>query len=215
MSKEKFDMNPIFEFMSAMQKAIRRNKSEEAYYFALKMEEFNPKMLMNRLQEIVIEDIGNANPNLPYVFDVLRKWYFQKLDKGKHGHLELVQIILLMASGNKSRDSVNLLKTVDFGIEFEGKEFPIPDYAFDRHTLKGKKMGRGWEHFFKEACKLDKDISNPEWAKQCERLISKYQRPPSSRMSLTKQQQRAIASYLNSTSTGDKKDAQQGLEDYF
>jgi len=209
---EKFDMNPIFEAMSAMQKSIRRNLPEQAYYFALKMEAFNPKMLMNRLQEIVIEDIGNGNPNLPYIFDTLRKWYYIKLEKGKHGHLELVQIILLMASGNKSRDSVNLLKTVDFGIEFEGKEFPIPDYAFDRHTLQGKKMGRGWEHFFKEACKLDKDISNPEWAKTCERLVSTYKRPHQG----TKQEQKAQASYWNQKKeTTEKKKAQNGLESYF
>lgn len=209
---EKFDMNPYFEAMSAMQKSIRRNLPEQAYYFALKMEEFNPKMLMNRLQEIVIEDIGDANPTLPYVFDVLRKWYFEKLDKGKHGHLELVQIILIMASGDKSRDSVNLLKTVDFGIEFEGKHFAIPDYAFDRHTLKGKMKGRGWEHFFREACKLDKDISNPEWAKLCERLVSAYNRPQQG----TKQEQKAQASYWNDKNkSAEKKKAQDGLESYF
>lgn len=212
MSK-KFDMNPIFEYLSAMQKAIRRNKTEEAYYFALKLEEFNPKMLMNRLQEIVIEDIGDAFPSLPYVFDTLRKWYFEKMEKQKHGHLELVQIIILMSQGDKSRNSVNLLKTVDFGIEFEGKEFiPIPDEAFDRHTLKGKMKGRGWEHFFKTACYLDKDISDPVWAKECERLVSKYPRPRDG----TKQEQHAKASYWNHKGDEhtEKKKAQKGLDGF-
>jgi len=209
---EKFDMNPVFEAMSAMQKSIRRNQTEQAYFFALKMEEFNPAMLMNRLQEIVVEDIGIGNENLPYIFDTLRKWYFQKLDKGKHGHLELAQIIIIMSNGKKSRDSVNFLKTVDFGIEFEGLDYPIPDYAFDRHTLKGKKMGRSWEHFFKEACKLDQDISNPDWAQACERLVSKYQHGKVR----TKQSEKAIAMYWNAkTDQSEKKNAQSGLDNYF
>jgi replication-associated recombination protein RarA len=208
---ERFDMNPIFEAMSAMQKSIRRNLPEQAYYFALKIEAFNPHMMWNRLQTIVVEDIGNANPNLPYVFDVLKKWYFEKMEKTKMPHLELAQVIILMASGYKSRDSVNLLKTVDFGVEFEGKEYPVPDYALDRHTLEGKKMGRNWEHFFKDACKLDQDISNPEWAKSCERLVSTYEK----RGTKTKQQEQSMAAYWNNKSgSTEKKTAPRGLDEF-
>ena len=104
-----FDMSKIFEYMSAMQKSIRRNDMESAYFFALKVEEFNPKMLWNRLQIIVSEDIGNANPSLPSTFETLRKWYFDELDKGKSGVLYLAHIISLMTVGGKSRDSDNLI----------------------------------------------------------------------------------------------------------
>ena len=211
MMLSKYDMNPIFEAMSAMQKSIRRNKPKDAYYFALKVEEFNPKMLWNRLQEIVSEDIGIANPTLPLTFNVLREWYFEKMEKGKHGHLYLIHAILLMATGAKSRDTVNLLKTVDFGMEFEGLEIPIPDYALDRHTLRGKKRGRGWEHFFNEACKLENDASNPDWASECSRLVSKYPRPSQG----TKQEQKAKYAYNQVTGKAKTTAPPTGLDTFF
>ena len=31
---------------------------------------------------------------------------------------------------------------------------PIPDFAFDKHTKKGRKLGRGFAHFIEEGCKL-------------------------------------------------------------
>ena len=31
----------------------------------------------------------------------------------------------------------------------------VPDYAYDKHTLKGKRMGRGMKHFFSEGAKIN------------------------------------------------------------
>jgi hypothetical protein len=31
----------------------------------------------------------------------------------------------------------------------------IPDYAYDKHTMKGKRLGRGANHFRKEGAKLE------------------------------------------------------------
>ena len=36
----------------------------------------------------------------------------------------------------------------------EGYAPEIPDYALDMHTMKGKAMGRGLDHFRKEGAKL-------------------------------------------------------------
>lgn len=170
----KFNMNPIFEAMSAMQKYIRRSQPKEAFYFAMKLCEFNPVMMWNRLQEIVSEDIGIVNPNLVVTFEILRKWYYQKMDQKKNGTLYLAHAILLMCQSPKSRDATNLLFNVLYPMEFEGMKYPIPDFAYDRHTAKGKRKGRGWEHFFEEGCKLDPDQSNKEWAIETQRLVEKY-----------------------------------------
>ena len=31
---------------------------------------------------------------------------------------------------------------------------PIPDWAFDMHTRRGKSMGRGLDYFYSESCKI-------------------------------------------------------------
>lgn len=170
-------MTPVFEAMSAMQKYIRRSQPKEALYFALKVSEFNPYMMWKRLEVIVSEDIGTANPNLPANFQVLRDWYFngaEGLKNNKSGSLCLAHTILLMCNSPKSRDAVNLLFNVIWANEFEGMEYSIPDFAYDRHTLKGKMRGRGWDHFFEESAKLDPDIGNKEWADETARLVKTY-----------------------------------------
>jgi len=134
-------MNDMFEYMSAMQKEIRRNNPKHAFYFAWKLEEINPVFMMNRLQEIVSEDIGAAQPNLPMVFQILKKQYFDKMNKGKDGDLELAHLIMLLASGPKSRDTVALIDVVGLGIEHGELNLPIPDYALDKHTRRGKANG--------------------------------------------------------------------------
>jgi hypothetical protein len=34
----------------------------------------------------------------------------------------------------------------------------IPDCALDKHTARGKRMGRGDEHFFAEGIKLENEV---------------------------------------------------------
>lgn len=174
----KIDMTSIFEAMSAMQKAIRRNEMETAYFFALKIEEFNPIMLWNRLQVIVCEDIGNANPSLPTTFETLRTWYYREMDKGKEGVLILAHVISLMATGPKSRDSDNLCSYVYNKQYFEGDYMEIPDYAHDAHTLKGKKMGRGREWFWTESVKLAEDESDKELLAKMREFIKIHPKEP-------------------------------------
>lgn len=169
-----FDMSKIFEYMSAMQKGIRRNDLETAYFFALKIEEFNPIMLWNRLQVIVSEDIGNANPSLPATFEVLRNWYFKELNNGKSSLLYLAHVITLMASGAKSRDSDNIITYVQTRMHYEGDYMKVPDYALDKHTVRGRIMGRGSEHFWTEGVKLDNDQSDSELYKKCLDIVKQY-----------------------------------------
>ena len=172
------NMTPVFEAMSAMQKAIRRNQMSNAFYWALKLEAFNPKMLWNRLQIIVSEDIGRAQPELAATFEVLRNWYFGDRAKGNDGAVFLAHTISQMASGPKCRDSDNLCVAVKDRQYWEDMNIPIPDEALDMHTLRGKKMGRGIEFWWDEACKLDQEIANEEVKKEAERIERKYWKQP-------------------------------------
>ena len=174
----KVNMTPVYEAMSALQKAIRRNEMSNAYYWALKLEAFNTKMLWNRLQIIVCEDIGRAQPELAATFDVLKKWYFTDKDKGGTGKLYLSHIISQMASGPKCRDADNLIAAIGERQYYERMDIPIPDEALDMHTLRGKKMGRSIGFWWDEACKLDQEIADEEVKKEAERIERKYWKKP-------------------------------------
>ena len=39
----------------------------------------------------------------------------------------------------------------------------IPDRAFDRHTIIGRKKGRGYEHFFREAASVKNERFPNDW----------------------------------------------------
>jgi hypothetical protein len=39
---------------------------------------------------------------------------------------------------------------------------PIPDYALDKHTRRGRAMKRGWDHFFTEGMKLANEADLPD-----------------------------------------------------
>ena len=171
-------MTPVYEAMSALQKAIRRNEMSNAYYWALKLEAFNTKMLWNRLQIIVSEDIGRAQPELAATFEVVRKWYFENRDKGKDSTIQLAHIISQMASGPKSRDADNLASAVRDRQYYERMNMPIPDEALDLHTIRGKKMGRGIEFWWKEACKLDQEVCDEEAKAEAKRIELAYYGKP-------------------------------------
>jgi hypothetical protein len=46
--------------------------------------------------------------------------------------------------------------------ELEKLRREIPDHALDKHTMRGRKMGRGSKHFFEEGSKLvNKTVDDP------------------------------------------------------
>ena len=48
------------------------------------------------------------------------------------------------------------------GAQTNGASPTIPDYALDMHTMKGKAMGRGLDHFRKEGAKLMPEPTEPD-----------------------------------------------------
>ena len=161
----------IFEVVSALQKTIRRGNEYQAVYWAKELESFNARILWNRLRVIASEDIGLANPLAPLVIDVLEKNYANALARQNDSwRLFVVNAVLYLARSPKSRIVDNLLNVV----YNDESKLEIPDYALDMHTYRGRKMGRGLEHFFAEGAKLaNQAMEDPYDKRAFETLMKK------------------------------------------
>ena len=62
-------------------------------------------------------------------------------------------LIQEIAESQKTRRAGEFFSTV-CKYRFDTKKLELPDHVFDKHTTRGKKMGRGLTHFFEEAGKL-------------------------------------------------------------
>ncbi len=40
----------------------------------------------------------------------------------------------------------------------EGWRLKVPDYALDKHTVRGKRLGRSWDHWASEGCQLHNEV---------------------------------------------------------
>jgi len=168
-----------YELLSALQKCVRRGLEYEAAHFAAELEEFNPTMLWNRLKIIASEDIGPANFIMPILIDCLQKQYQtekSKLSESAH-RLYLTNAIVCLCRSPKSRITDDL-QTIIY-TERENNHFlSIPDFAIDKHTAKGKAMGKGIEDFYMEGNKLTNEaFPNPytEKAKKLQQQIQQQQ----------------------------------------
>jgi replication-associated recombination protein RarA len=151
---------PAMACVSAMQKAIRRGMEREAMEFAVELiytsKAFH-SMVCKRLEIISHEDIDTqADPAIvPFVAAAVAqamRWY----DPEKIGasRLAIGNAIRLMCRARKSREGDHFAAAVGLRAQLEGFAPTIPDWANDRHTLAGKKLGRGLDHFRKEGAKL-------------------------------------------------------------
>ena len=163
----------FYEVLSALQKEIRRGNEYEAVFWAVELESFNVKTLWNRLRVIASEDIGLANPCAVIVVNMLKNNYFESRNlEGDSYRLFLVNAVLFLARSAKSRIVDDLLITVYGDIE-GGKLLKIPDYALDKHTVRGRTIGRGFEHFLKEGAKLENEVLENPYKESATRILSK------------------------------------------
>jgi replication-associated recombination protein RarA len=185
----------FYELLSALQKDIRRGNEYQAMFWAAELESFNSKMLWNRLQVIASEDIGVANPFAPLLIDVLERKYddAKKRNSGSY-RLFLTHAVLFLARSRKSRIVDDLLNVVYGEIQHEDKKLPIPDYALDMHTLAGKKMGRGFDHFFSEGNKLKNEPFENPYTEKAKEILSKYGglKPDSNKVTRSLEQQTTL-----------------------
>jgi hypothetical protein len=108
-----------------------------------------PKYLWFRLAVIASEDVGLANPHLPATIAALRDTFYEATKrKGQDGGLFAAHAALLLARSPKSRLVDDMLLVV-----YDVRREP-PDWALDRHTKRGRAMGRTWTHFWDQGATL-------------------------------------------------------------
>jgi replication-associated recombination protein RarA len=165
-----------YELLSALQKCIRRGMEYEAVHFAVELEEFNPTMLWNRLRVIACEDVGPANPMIPILIDVLQKNYLAEKSKLSESNykLFLVNAVVCLCFSQKSRITDDLLNVVYTERETEAKFPPIPEFALDKHTARGKALGKGIDDFFTEGNKLENEAFVNRYTERSKELLKKY-----------------------------------------
>lgn len=147
--------HPLGEVASAFQKAIRRGLEDEALHWGVELDLSNfGEYAWKRMRIMTSEDVGLAEANLPAtIYALYQNWLDQRKKKDvKHGpeRLFLVHAILLLVRARKSRIVDHAL------ITYYGNHThrTIPDYALDKHTGAGRRLGRGVEHFFTEGIQL-------------------------------------------------------------
>lgn len=151
----------FFEVASTIQKAIRRGDEDTAMYFAVEMHKSNfGEYLWKRLKIIASEDVGLAEPSISANIHALYENYKEQLkkkdEKNQPERLFLTHAILLLCRAKKSRlvDWTLINYWENYGME----KREIPDYAFDKHNMRGRAMGRGIDHFFKDGTKLNNHV---------------------------------------------------------
>lgn len=140
------------EVASALQKCIRRGLEEQALFWATELDLSGfGEYVWKRLKIIASEDVGPESPLITLEIFVLYNHWLAQRKKADTRHaperLFLVDAIMRLCRSYKSRVVDNALI-----VFYEGKrdKREIPDFALDRHTARGRRKGRGWQHFFTE-----------------------------------------------------------------
>ncbi len=147
---------PGDEVISALQKSIRRGHEKAACEFAYEMYITSPQFeekLWRRLLAISVEDIGMGNPLAAIMVNNLntmrKEFQYNESDRA----MFFIHAIRYLCGSEKDRSS-DLLKNIVIKSFAMGYVPEIPDIALDKHTTRGKEMGRGSEHFLHEASKV-------------------------------------------------------------
>ncbi len=165
------------EIISSLQKSIRRGKEEDACAFAYELYITSPQAedkLWRRLIAISVEDIGMGNPQAAVLVnnlhDMSRKFVYADGDRP----LFFFHAIRYLCACEKDRSS-DLLKNIVAKSFAMGYLPEIPDIALDKHTTRGKEMGRDSFHFLNEASKVipQKEVDN-DYKERYEAILKKY-----------------------------------------
>lgn len=144
------------EALSALQKSIGRGQEVESMYWALEISTKYSKALWQRLAVITNEDVGVGNVQAIVLIDVLKRQFEEFGKSGRDGsqRLVLANAILYLCRSPKSRESDCFQAVVHQRRLQQGWRLEVPDFAKDMHTAAGHRLGRSWEHWFSEGCRL-------------------------------------------------------------
>jgi len=156
-TRNKYD---FFEASSAMQKGIRRGEADIAGYFALELWESGYReYVWKRLFVISAEDcFGIITKEVEALYKA--SCLVSKGKQDNRGRIFVSKAVILLCQCRKSRDADHLqciiydqnqIENADrYFEEIRKNKIEIPDYAYDVHTLKGKRQGKTKEQFFQD-----------------------------------------------------------------
>lgn len=165
------------EVISSLQKSIRRGLVEEACKFAYEMYITSPQMedkLWRRLITITVEDIGMGDTNAPILINNLNtmRKEFDYADGDRP--IFFIHAIRYLCACEKDRSS-DLLKNIVIKGFAMGEVPGIPDYALDKHTVRGAEMGRDSFHFLHEASKVIPQMNvDNDYKERYEEILKVY-----------------------------------------
>ncbi|MET3992135.1 hypothetical protein BjapCC829_36435 [Bradyrhizobium barranii] len=158
---------PAMACVSAMQKSIRRGLEREAMEFAVELMHTSKafhSMVCNRLEVICHEDLDSlAAPHVvPFVAAAMAQSKARYDSKIGEARLMVGNAIRMMARAPKSRAGCHFAAAIGLRSSLEDFAPTIPDWARDQHTLAGRKLGRGLDHFRAEGAKLIPPPTEPD-----------------------------------------------------
>ncbi|MEZ2207713.1 hypothetical protein AAE027_37805 [Bradyrhizobium japonicum] len=150
--------------VSALQKAIRRGTERDAMEFVCELMHTSKAFYTQSLLHDGLQSPRSYLPRRPRHigcaarFPVVaaslaasRDRYSKSIGEAR---LMVGNAIRTMCRAPKSRAGCHFAAAIRLRAQFEGYAPEIPDWANDRHTLTGRKLGRGLDHFRKEGAKL-------------------------------------------------------------
>jgi replication-associated recombination protein RarA len=165
MEKEKKELKTkrgydFYVVVCCLQKAIRRNDPKIAGFFAFELLESGYyNYVWKRLVTISAEDChGVITQEIMALWEAFEKCHKKEPQRGR---IFLSKAVILLCQALKNRDADHLICLVyDKGlIDDEAEKFmediedidhiEVPKYAYDVHTLQGKKSGKTRKDFFK------------------------------------------------------------------
>jgi replication-associated recombination protein RarA len=162
----------LYELLSALQKDIRRGNEEGAVIWAINLEQFSPTLIWKRLKVIASEDIGPGDNSIPILLDILSR---SAQEMPNESDLLIIHAVVAMCRANKTRVTAEWSQIYYPSISLGECKPPIPDYAFDMHTRKGKAMGRGVDFFYDESSIVYPEIGvNDERKARAREATKKY-----------------------------------------
>jgi len=165
---------PLDEVASVVQKAIRRGEEELALFFAQELESRYPYMLWRRLIVCAHEDVGLADPDVIAFVALCEEQYWQMQAKHqKVFSLPVINAVLRLCRAPKSREA-----DYWYSIIYQSDEvrLEIPDWALDKHTARGRQLGRGVDHFYDEGAVLSPSADTRTDLRDRAREIDKHKK---------------------------------------
>ena len=134
--------------VSALQKFIRRGMEREAMEVACEMGHTSKPFaswVANRLEFIAQEDIGLADPAIIPLVRVCcqqaKEWWADDPNGLARWRMPIGTAIRAMCRALKSREGDHFQAAVGLRSELENFAPTIPDWCYDKHTIKGKALG--------------------------------------------------------------------------